>query len=254
MSENLIKQLPIKLFSVASIDKQFAISRERGADFNQFLWVNNGSGRFNVNGDEFTLKEGEGVFIRHDVPNFYSGDVFGTGWCSFFCTEEFLNYVIGDTKYFIFKMTDYLKSEAEAIRILANGNSTTLALSSAGYSYVCSFFETVLYKEDDAIIKINAYLENNYSSIVSLDDLAMHVGMDKYALCKYYKKKRQTTIMDALLSVRISKAKRMLRYGNDNVEEIGKKCGFESPSYFCKRFREIVGVTPLQYRKNIFNA
>ena len=59
--------------------------------------------------------------------------------------------------------------------------------------------------------------------------------------------------MDALLSVRISKAKRMLRYGNDNVEEIGKKCGFESPSYFCKRFRAIVGVTPLQYRKNIFS-
>ena len=55
--------------------------------------------------------------------------------------------------------------------------------------------------------------------------------------------------MDELKQIRISHAKQLLRYSSDSVEEIGKKCGFDSPSYFALRFREITGRTPLEYRK-----
>ena len=39
------------------------------------------------------------------------------------------------------------------------------------------------------------------------------------------------------------------QYPEKKAYEIGKMCGFESPSYFGKNFREIVGLTPEQYRR-----
>ncbi|MBE5732512.1 MAG: AraC family transcriptional regulator [Clostridiales bacterium] len=268
------KKLALELYSVKRTKKQCPIIRERGTDYNVFMWIEKGEGFFDIDGDKFTLSEGEGIFIRHDVPCAYWGDELETSWCSFFCIEEYLNYAIDDMKYFTYKMTDYLRAEAEILRnyvndgeedfvdtityeteaprVMLNGKTTPIALSAIGYSFVSNFFDAVLNKEDDVIIKINAYLEKNYASYVALDAIAEYVGMDKYALCKYYKKMRKITIMDELLNLRVSKAKRMLRYGNDSVEEIGKKCGFESPSYFCKRFKDIVGTSPKQYRKKYF--
>ncbi len=274
MANNYGKKLALEIFSVKRTKRQCPIIRERGSDYNVFIWVEKGEGYFNIDGDKFTLKEGEGIFIRHDVPCSYFGEEFATAWCSFFCIEEYLNYVIDDTKYFTYKMTDYLKAELEVFRnyvndgeetfvdtstyetdipqVLLNGKITPLALSSMAYSFVSGFFDAVLNKGDDVIFKISSYLEKNYASVVALDELARYVGMDKYALCKYYKNKRKTTIMDELLYLRVSKAKRMLRYGNEKVEEVGKKCGFESPSYFCKRFKDITGTSPKQYRKKYF--
>lgn len=270
MGENAEKKLPIKIFSVAHTLKQCTIIRERGTDYNVFLWIKKGKGYFDIGGDKFTLSEGEGIFIRHDVPCAYWGDEMATAWCSFFSSEEFLNYMIDDMKYFTYKMTDYLVKEADLLRnfvndgddglvdtvtyetgtpqVILNGKTTPAALSAATYSFVVNFFEAVL-KEDNTIIKINAYLESNFASVVTLDDIAEAVGMDKFNMCKYYKQKCNATIIDDLLKIRIESAKRMLRYGNDSVEKIGGLCGFESPSYFCKKFKQIVGVTPLQYRK-----
>ncbi len=274
MAQNYGKKLALELYSVKRTDKQCPINRPIGADFNVFMWVEKGEGFFNIDGDELVLREGDGIFIRHDVPNFYYGENFATAWCSFFCIEEFLNYVIGDKKYFTYKMTDYLMAEYEILRnyindgsksfvntstydtdvpmVLLNGKTTPTALSATGYSFVCSFFDAVLNKEDDVVLKINAYLEKNYSSVVALDDIAEYVGIDKYSLCKFYKKKCNITIMDELFSLRVTKAKRMLRYGSESVEEVGKKCGFESSSYFCKRFKDIVGTSPKQYRKKYY--
>jgi transcriptional regulator GlxA family with amidase domain len=55
--------------------------------------------------------------------------------------------------------------------------------------------------------------------------------------------------MDELLKIRISKAKRMLRYTGDSIAAISRACGFESPCYFTKRFGEQVGRSPSEYRE-----
>ena len=266
-----MKKLPIEFYSIKHSPKQCKIDLRRGADYNVLMWIEKGSGNFCVDGDEFTLGEGDGIFIRHDVPCTYWGENLATSWCSFFSTEEFLNYVMDDTRYFTYKMTDNLKEEERFMRsyvndgtdetvdtstyetrtpnIILNGKTTPIALSVTCYSFVSMYLETVMNKADNVIIKINAYLEANFPFAISLDDVADAVGMDKFSMCKNYKQKCGTTIMDELLKIRIGKAKRMLRYGNDSIEYIGKACGFETPSYFCKKFRLLVGSTPLQYRK-----
>ena len=241
--------LPFTLCSVGRSIKQPTIRRPHGELYHQFLWVTKGCGNFRMGNESFVLNEGEGVFTRAGCPCFYNGEDFYTEWCTFYCSDEFVNYVIGDRWYYVFKTPSYLRRETEELIKCAIGKSTTLELSALGYSYVVKLFGATLETEDDIVLKIKNYMQNNYHTIVSLDDLAEYVDMDKFALCKYYKQKCNSTIIDDLLKIRIGKAKRMLRYSGDSIENIGRACGFENPSYFCKKFREHTGDTPLQYRK-----
>lgn len=48
---------------------------------------------------------------------------------------------------------------------------------------------------------------------------------------------------------RIEKAMKLLRSTDDSLTDIGVRCGFSSPSFFGKVFREIAGVSPGAYRE-----
>lgn len=55
---------------------------------------------------------------------------------------------------------------------------------------------------------------------------------------------------DFILNIRLKKAQILLKQiDTKTVSEIAYEVGFNSPSYFIKRFRELFGVTPAQYQK-----
>jgi two-component system response regulator YesN len=49
--------------------------------------------------------------------------------------------------------------------------------------------------------------------------------------------------------VRIGKAKELLETTGDKVYEIARKVGFDNPKQFNRVFRELVGVSALEYRQ-----
>ena len=50
---------------------------------------------------------------------------------------------------------------------------------------------------------------------------------------------------------RMSFAKKLIAAGDMSIGDIVMRCGFESPSYFTKTFKQYFGVTPSQYRKQV---
>lgn len=48
---------------------------------------------------------------------------------------------------------------------------------------------------------------------------------------------------------RIQRAAALLQSSDRKIAEIGADCGFQEMSYFAKAFREIMGITPSEYRK-----
>ena len=52
---------------------------------------------------------------------------------------------------------------------------------------------------------------------------------------------------------RMSFAKKLLSSGDLSIGDIVMQCGFESPSYFTKTFKQYFGVTPTQFRKQQMN-
>lgn len=94
------------------------------------------------------------------------------------------------------------------------------------------------------------YLETHYHEPISLDVLADKVNLTKEYLCVLFKKEMQHTILYHLTLIRIGWARMFLeQYPDKKAYEIGRMCGFDSPSYFGKKFHEIVGLTPESYRR-----
>lgn len=243
------KYLPIVLDTVGETKKQDHIIRPGGLGCHEIIWIKKGEGTFNVEGDVFVLEEGQGIFMRRNVSHEYQGEDFTTGWCTFTMPEEMLDYM-GVPRVMHFEVPRFLDAETDSLHEFAMGDSTMLTRSSAVYSYLTDFFSAVLGNEDTLAVKVLRLLESRYGEPLTLDTIAREVGTDRFSLCRAFMKERGCSVMDELKRIRIAKAKRFLKYSTDSAESIGRMCGFESPSYFAKRFREVCGCTPTEYRRN----
>ncbi len=242
-------RLPIILHTVGESPRQGSVSRSADIKWNQFIWVKEGSGTFCSGDESFFLTKGQGIFLRNSVSHSYEGKNLHTGWCTFSCAENLLTYVMGEKKYILFTVPEFLEHESENLRILAQSGADTLELSAAAYTYVTELFAAITKDTDSVISRSRKFMKSNYSKPITLDDIAQSVEMDRFALCRYYKKNHKRSVMNELKKIRISAARRLLRYSGESVENISRLCGFENPSYFSLRFREECSCTPLEYRK-----
>lgn len=97
--------------------------------------------------------------------------------------------------------------------------------------------------------EIRYYLEEHYAEEVSLEVLAAHFHLAPEYLCERFKAETHQTIMKTLRGIRIHHAKiKLLEMPDIGLAEVGRLCGFRSPSYFGKVFRESTGFTPQAYR------
>jgi YesN/AraC family two-component response regulator len=53
---------------------------------------------------------------------------------------------------------------------------------------------------------------------------------------------------DYVNMVRVNRAKFMLQSYRMSVKEIAATCGYSDAAYFCRVFRKVTGLTPMQYR------
>ncbi len=246
--------LPLVLSTIGRCTHQGAINRPRGLEHHEFIWVRKGSGDFLVDGEKFVLKTGEGVFIKSKTSHSYhiSGDTedFYTCWFTFSFNGDISEY-FGFDNHFRFDVPSFLNKETDALERFCIGESTPLSRSAALYSLISEIFSAVLPANERLEDRVRHYLESHYSEAITLDAIARAVGHDRYSLCHYYAENCKHSVISELLSIRLSKSRRFLKYTSDSVEQIGKMCGFDNPSYFSKRFKEKYGKTPREYRKSI---
>ncbi|WP_141604082.1 AraC family transcriptional regulator [Terrilactibacillus laevilacticus] len=99
--------------------------------------------------------------------------------------------------------------------------------------------------------QIFSYVENHYKEGITLQDIAKYSGFSTYYFTKFFKKNTGTTFIKFLNEYRLNKAKWILLNGNYTVTEIAEMAGFTSVKTFHHLFKEVMGVSPLKYRKTI---
>ena len=117
-----------------------------------------------------------------------------------------------------------------------DNNVDILATNSADYQFMEQCVACVEQNLDNPDFDVNMFAQ------------AMNMGRTKLFL----KVKGITgqTPNDFILNIRLKKAQILLKQiDTKTVSEIAYEVGFNSPSYFIKRFRELFGVTPAQYQK-----
>lgn len=93
-----------------------------------------------------------------------------------------------------------------------------------------------------------AYIENDYASMISMDQLAEHVSLSKYHFIRRFSSSTGLTPGAYLTRVRIEKAMELLRGTTRSIEQIAAQVGYSSGSYFIKAFRGLTGLTPGEFR------
>ncbi|MBQ2707479.1 MAG: helix-turn-helix transcriptional regulator, partial [Clostridia bacterium] len=99
-----------------------------------------------------------------------------------------------------------------------------------------------------AIDTLLEFFFENYPRHISLDEMAALVHLNKSYLVRLFRREIGQTPLDYLNGIRISSARELLHSTDLKVSEVAFRCGFESASYFIRRFSAACGETPEQYR------
>lgn len=94
------------------------------------------------------------------------------------------------------------------------------------------------------------YIREKYVS-VTLPELAEHFGKSEGYMSRYIRRETGKTFRELLKELRIRQAAQMLENSSCRMEEVSAAVGYAEISCFYRNFREIYGVTPMQYRKQL---
>ncbi|MDF2905245.1 MAG: hypothetical protein K0R34_566 [Herbinix sp.] len=98
------------------------------------------------------------------------------------------------------------------------------------------------------IKKAVQYINDNYNKKISLEDIAGYVGISKYYFSVLFKKEKDITFSSYLNTVRIEKAKQLLKNPQTTINDVVDEIGFNDAQYFSKTFKKYVGITVTEYR------
>lgn len=105
-------------------------------------------------------------------------------------------------------------------------------------------------KEKAAVINVITYVNSNYRSIESLDEVAEACFISKSYMCHVFKSEYKMTVMEYLKRVRIRHACEFLATSDKTFSLIATKMGFADLSHFTKNFKSIMGCSPREYRNS----
>lgn len=99
--------------------------------------------------------------------------------------------------------------------------------------------------------QIQSYIQANYQSQISLNELAKQLYLSNAYLSKYVKKHMGLTFMEYLNNVRLFHAVDELLYSDKNMTHIALDNGFPTSAAFTKAFRDVYREAPSEYRKKM---
>ncbi len=100
------------------------------------------------------------------------------------------------------------------------------------------------------ILYLIKYMENHYSKPLSLTFLADFVGISKYYLSREFKKYTGFSPNDYLITLRINRAKSLLKNTTLPASKIAHKVGIHDLNNFTNLFKKKTGMTPIQFRNS----
>lgn len=253
------KKLPVYLSGIG-VQKKEAIDRTNGLGIYQISYVAKGRGVFTSGGKTVNLYEGDCFIFRPNVPHSYYSlsEDYKNYWVIFdgFAADSLFNQLTqgGTDTFSVENMPEQENMFKSMVRSAENSDKFYDENNSAVlYSYI---LKTAQNKHNNPVgikrqrfLPVLEYIEKNYKSAVSLDELAGIAKLTKYRFCGAFKETFGISAMKYLIQYRIKKSKELFSENPDStVEEIAKASGFNDVSYFCAVFKNQEGVTPASFR------
>ncbi len=106
-------------------------------------------------------------------------------------------------------------------------------------------------KENKVIYAANFYAEEHFhEEDFSVKKAASYVGMSGNYFISLYKEVTGQGFWDYVTSLRIRRATELLVTTDDTIGNIARAIGYKNEYHFSRKFKEITGNSPSQYRKS----
>lgn len=240
-------------------------SKRESLDSFLFVMVLSGSGIFTYEGTTYPITAGDHIFIDCRKPYSHQSsetDPWELMWVHFngVSMDQYYQYFYKKTKSIVLhpeNPTEF-SSLLEQLMELAPQKEidSELLASNLLNGLVTKILTTksIQGKKNkttniEKMRQIKDFIDENFQRKITLDLLADEFYISKYHLSREFKKAYGITMVNYVITKRITYAKELLRFTDMQIEEIGRNCGIEDNSYFNKVFRKTEGTTASEYRK-----
>ena len=93
------------------------------------------------------------------------------------------------------------------------------------------------------------YMEEHYRDKITLEEVANSIALNPIYFSTLFKKETGMNFSTYLVSIRMEKAKELLRTTNMTILQVSEEVGYKDSRYFSQLFRKTVGIKPALYRK-----
>ena len=252
-------QLPIYPVMVGGTNDQRMYTRGEGASEWHIFFTEQGSGEMEFDNNTVVLTPENLVIIKANEPHGYmpvKPNKWETRWIVFSGKDiDNLMETLGITKTTVIDIADreFLQKKFYFLLNMSENGYDAVTASSVLYATVCEITKWHSSQTEllpcDAINRAVFYITRHYGDIFTLNDLATYSRVSKQYLCRLFQKYFKMRPFEYINKIRIEKAQEFLMQSNMKIHEISKKCCFDSPAYFTKKFKQYTGVSPSQFLK-----
>ncbi len=221
-----------------------------------------GKGDLITDKQKLTVNAGEIFFIPKN--SCYKSEWIPDGKCVFHTVH--CNFSVTDDPFYEKKVTlqkidntEFLFFYSLVEKMMANQSEN----DRVNFSYLSAFYtllENIVPKIKVLDIKTKAkqispaliYLENNYTSIIKVEDLASMCFLSPSRFFYLFKEQTGCSPIAYKNKIAIQHAtKTLILEKSKSIETIAFEYGFESAIYFRRLFKQLTGKTPTEYRKQV---
>lgn len=233
-------------------------------DFCEILYVAGGAGEAILEGKKFRLAPGDLVVVNPGTLHEERSDAKAPLRLIFLAIRDFAvpglpAGCLSQEKYRVLSCGEYrYKMDIYLRELLQETSSQIEFYQEISQGLVSALLVLVMRPirinpEDEAALsqecqKIKEYLDQNFTSPITLDSLSETVYISKHYLSHLFKEQTGVSPIKYLTSKRMEKACELLSETELPVSEVSKAVGYENPLYFSQVFKRIYGISPVKYR------
>ncbi len=236
--------------------------------FCEIIFVVDGKGTTTVNGERKEFQRGDILIYNPDVEHYEESSLSEPTEFMFFALDKFeitdleKNNLLPPEYDIIYNsgmcynvlldlfsrmITEFTQKDDFYVEIAQNISRTILMYIFRIINYADNNFN--LHKGNGTMDIALRYINDNYKSNITLEDIATACYVNKFYLSHIFTKFKGMSVGRYVLGLRMDEAKRLLETTNLSINKVSEKCGFNDANYFSRAFKKETGLSPLQYRK-----
>lgn len=244
--------------------KQYRIERNTTDLFDSYLAILtlSGSGTIVTPLGERICTQDSIALIDCNAPHtYYANEQWNFFWFHFngISTKAFLQLLLdGHSNVFYLSNSQSIVNNFLLLRQYKSINTLNDELAISSYihqilsqTYTATHTEHPSDKRSILMAKAMEYIDQHYSSDLTVDEVASLLNISKSSFCHLFRAGIGFSPYDYILTTRINKAKHLLRYTSQNISEIAWSVGFKSNANFIQVFRKKTDMTPSQFRHSL---